>query len=65
MNNKFTYILELTWAVVALTAFVLAMHSTFRNGFSHSIGLYSLSLVALVMFLIRRQQRLTKKNNIK
>ena len=60
-NHKLAYILEIVWAVVTLTAFGLAVHSTVHQGPSKSIGFYLVTLVALLMYFIRRQRRLHDK----
>jgi len=62
-KNKFPYILEITWAIVAIIALGIALHSTFTNGFSKSIVLYLLVLVAFLMYFVRRNRRTYEKND--
>jgi len=57
MNNKFKFILEITWLVVAIFALGIAIHATVMRGFKASIPTYLIFLLALFIYLVRRYSR--------
>ena len=60
MNNKFTRILEWIWGITSIAVFGTAIYSTLHSGFRQSLVLYLFLLIAVSMFLMRRNMR--KKN---
>jgi hypothetical protein len=56
-NNKFTFVLEITWLIVALLALGIAIHATATRGFKASIATYLIFILALFIYLVRRYSR--------
>jgi len=63
INEQFRIIVEYTWLVIAVVSISTSTHSAFRNGFIHkdTISFFFISLIALLMFLFRRNFRKNKK----
>ena len=56
--NKLPVILEYIWAALAVFCLILGIHSTIKLGIGFSYMYFVLSVLALIMFLIRRWKRL-------
>lgn len=56
--NKLPVILEYIWAALAVLCLILGIHSSIKLGFGVSYMYFALSVLALIMFLVRRWKRL-------
>ncbi|MBI9059614.1 hypothetical protein L3049_19105 [Labilibaculum sp. DW002] len=63
MKQKLPFILEIIWFVVMIVALAAAIHKTTQSGFSESILLYVIALVATLMFASRRYMRKLQEKN--
>ena len=63
MKRKKTNSLEILWVITAIICFITAVHQTYYEGFSKSYILFIFSLLALMMFLLRRQLRKSNKSD--
>lgn len=43
------------WIVVAVVTLVAAIHQTYFEGFANSLMFYGLSVIAFLMFLVRKK----------
>jgi len=59
--NKFQYILEIVWLIVAVFAVTAASYEFYRNGFNKSIPLYIISVIAFAVYTFRRYIRKRQK----
>jgi hypothetical protein len=56
--NKLTYIIEIVWLVLAIFCLAMGTYASIRIGFDQSYMFYILSVMALLMYLLRRYRRL-------
>ena len=56
-QNKPAYILEITWLVVAITAFGISVHSVTTKGIKDSIIPLCITVFATIIYLLRRNLR--------
>lgn len=64
MKNKLSRALEILWLITAILCLFAAIHQTYYEGFSKSYLFFIFTLVALGMFLLRKQIRKSNKTNI-
>jgi len=50
--------MEYLWIFVAAISFLLALHSTYKNGFAESKVLFVFTFIGVLMYLWRRNYRL-------
>jgi hypothetical protein len=55
--------LEILWFTTAILCFIAAIHQTFREGFSKSYILFIFTVLAIIMYLLRRYLRINKKSD--
>ena len=55
--------LEILWLATAILCFIAAIHQTFREGFSESYILFIFTILAIIMYLLRRYLRINKKSD--
>ncbi len=60
MKQKFPYILEIIWLLVAIFSILFAVVRTFSLGFKENIMLYVIALLACLMYGFRRYLRKTR-----
>ena len=63
MKNKLSRTLEIIWVITSILCLSTAIHQTYYEGFSKSYIFFIFSIVAFVMFLLRKQIRKSNKNN--
>lgn len=63
INEQFRIIVEYTWLIIAVVSIATSSHSAFRNGMIHkdTISFFFISIIAFLMFFIRRKFRKDKK----
>ena len=61
-NNKIN-IFEVLWLITALLCFIAAIHQTYREGLSKSYVLFIFTVLAVIMYLLRRYLRINKKSD--
>lgn len=57
MNSRTSYILEILWLLIGVGCLVLGINRTCKVGFNNSYMLFILSLVAFIMYSLRRYAR--------
>jgi 4-hydroxybenzoate polyprenyltransferase len=62
MNNKISYILEIIWLLIAVACLVLGFYRTYKIGLGHSYMIFIISIIAFVMYSIRRYIRKSQRN---
>lgn len=60
--NKLPIILEYIWLALSVFCLVLGIHSTIKFGLSVSYMFFALTVLAFIMFIIRRYKRLKSPN---
>ncbi len=55
--------LEILWFATAILCFIAAIHQTYREGFSKSYILFIFTVMAVIMYLLRRYMRINKKTD--
>lgn len=65
MKNKLSKTLEIIWLITSILCLITGIHQTIFEGFSKSYSFFIFSLVAFIMFLLRKQlKNSTKQDNI-
>jgi len=60
MKNKSPHVMEVLWIAIAVICLIPWAHQTYTQGIKESYPFLLFSLVAIFMYLLRRQMR---KNN--
>ena len=55
--NKMFRILEIVWLSIGLVAFAVSIYSTIKHDFSEAIYFLIFTLVAAMMYFMRKRQR--------
>ncbi len=63
MKKNKTNIFEVLWLITAILCFIAAIHQTYREGFSESYILFIFTVLAVIMYLLRRYLRINKKSD--
>jgi len=63
MKNSLPKALEIVWLITAVLCFLTAIHQTIFEGISKSYLFFIFSLVALIIYLLRRQMRKSNQNS--
>ena len=63
MKDKVSRIFEILWIIVAVLCLSAAIHQTIYEGISKSYVFFIFSLIAFVMYSVRKQIRKSKKDN--
>lgn len=63
MRNKLYIALEILWIITAILCLFAAIHQTYYEGISKSYVFFIFSIVALIMYYLRRQIRKSNKPN--
>ncbi len=58
MNN----ILELVWLSLAILSFLAAVYNWYQAGFSESVIFFIMTFISALMYLYRRNMRISRKN---
>ena len=61
MKNKLSRSLEIVWLITSILCLITGVHQTIYEGFSKSYIFLIFSLVAFLMFILRRQLRKSTK----
>ena len=62
MRTKLSRIVEIIWIITAILCLFAAVHQTYYEGFTKSYILFIFSVVAFIMYLLRKQMRKSNKN---
>ena len=62
MKNKLSKSLEIIWLITSLLCLSAAIHQTFNEGISKSYILFIFSLLAFVMYILKKHIRNSNKN---
>lgn len=60
MKNRISFS-EIAWLTAAFLVLLTAIHSTVSRGWKESLLLYLFLIVTIIMFILRRNNRLSKK----
>ena len=63
MKDKVSRIFEILWIIVVVLCLSAAIHQTIYEGISKSYVFFIFSLIAFVMYSVRKQIRQSKKDN--
>jgi len=61
MKNKLSKTLEIIWLITSILCFITAIHQTLVEGISKSYVFFIFSLLALLMYFLRRHLSKTNK----
>ncbi len=61
-KNRISYSMEILWLIIALVCLLMAVKKTIFTGWRDSFMFYILSILAVLMYLLRRYVRKTQKN---
>jgi hypothetical protein len=54
--------LEIAWLCITILSFAIAIYQFFKEGWESALWMLFVTLVAVVMFTIRRKQRIRYEN---
>lgn len=63
MKTKLAQTLEIIWLITSLICLLSGIHQTYYEGFSKSYMFFIFSLVAFIIYQMRKQIRKTKNDN--
>ncbi len=62
MNNRISYILEIVWLLIAVACLILGFYRTYKIGLGQSYMILIISVIAFIMYSVRRYLRKSQKN---
>jgi len=54
---------EILWFATAILCLIAAIHQTYKEGFSESYILFIFTVMAILMYVLRRYLRINKKSD--
>jgi len=61
--NKVILFMEKVWLVLSVLSFLIALYFTYKQASYDAVYFYCFSLVAIVLFVLRRKQRLVHERS--
>jgi len=62
MQNKFNFIIEIVWLVIAILGLAAGVHKTVISGINESYPFFIITIISIFIYTLRRHFRLAKKD---